>query len=228
MEGSNHLYHRGIAVNLDSRNQSWDWIINIHDGEPGLNDDYVLALVGYENVDQNVDHCTLPLSDRITYYPILFETIKLIAFPDSKNEMWYKYNDTGLYRFAKSGLIDTRLNSIIEVKDMLMILHNYNTGAVKTFDLSLQVGQYRIDRPLAVRPSIVIFSISFIIIIILVMSEVATQRRVRMAILKSRKNDEEFELKDSLLVETTNARGLQFVQNEEYEDEDEGSITEIK
>jgi len=226
MEGSNHLYHRGIAINLKNRTQSWPWIINIHDGEPGLNDDYVLTFVGYH--DQNSDRtCTLPAGDRKTDYPVLFETIKLIAFPDSKNEMWYNYNDTGLYRFAKSGLIDTRLNSIIEVKDMLVTVHNYESQSVKTYDLASQVAQYRVDRPLAVRPSIVIFSISFIIIIILVIAEVVTQRRERLAMLKTRQGDE-FQLKDLLMEQSRASETSRVLHEYEDKDEDDESIPEIK
>jgi len=161
----------------------------------------MLAMVMYENFDQESPRCTVQQGER-KIYPVLLESIKLVAFPDSKNEMWYKYNDTGLYRFSKSGLIDTRLNSIIEVRDMTVTLHNYITGEEKTIDIAFQVAQYRIDRPLAVRPSMVIFSISFVIVVVLVISEVLTQRRARLN-LKSTKKDDEFELNDSLLSEVT-------------------------
>jgi len=216
----------GIAVDTKNRNSTWNWIINIHDRQPGISDDYALVTVEYVE-----DHCLVPPNEHknITYYSVLFETIKLIAFPDSKNEMWYKYNDTGLFRFADSGLIDTRLNSIIEVKEMKVILHDYLTDNETILDLAEQVKIFRVDRPLAVRPSIVIFIISFIIIIILVVSEVATQRRNRMAMMKSRKNDE-LELKDSLLME-------QSINLDNYADEqqidldnyaDEVRVTEIR
>lgn len=45
-------------------------------------------------------------------FPIVYESIGLIAFPESPDRVWYTYSlERGFRKFAKSGLLDTRLQA---------------------------------------------------------------------------------------------------------------------
>eukprot|EP01125_Pyxidicula_operculata_P017202 TRINITY_DN6016_c0_g1_i1.p2 TRINITY_DN6016_c0_g1~~TRINITY_DN6016_c0_g1_i1.p2 ORF type:complete len:126 (-),score=2.31 TRINITY_DN6016_c0_g1_i1:211-588(-) len=107
---------------------------------------------------------------------MLIEPVSLVAFPEVAY-VWFVVNDSGLYPFAPNGFVDTRLQSVIEIKDLTVTIYSYSNFIVQTIDLTSQIESLRTGpEGVEVKPSLIVFCVIFLLVIILGALEICTQK----------------------------------------------------
>eukprot|EP01125_Pyxidicula_operculata_P017203 TRINITY_DN6016_c0_g1_i2.p1 TRINITY_DN6016_c0_g1~~TRINITY_DN6016_c0_g1_i2.p1 ORF type:complete len:333 (-),score=1.24 TRINITY_DN6016_c0_g1_i2:211-1209(-) len=173
IEGSNHEYRHSVAINTET-NMEWEWNLTIPHGEPLLNKFGISTVVC--NLEVDTYSCEIHDESTNTYYPMLIEPVSLVAFPEVAY-VWFVVNDSGLYPFAPNGFVDTRLQSVIEIKDLTVTIYSYSNFIVQTIDLTSQIESLRTGpEGVEVKPSLIVFCVIFLLVIILGALEICTQK----------------------------------------------------
>lgn len=145
---------------------------------------------------------TLRRSGVDVEYPVVMEALGLVAFPESPSTIWFTFDALSFAPFAQSAVVDTRREECAHSPgtlsrrsggvrghdhpqtllqdahchaDGLLYGHSFTERSNRRL-VAEEVERFHVKAPVAVAPSVILFGLSFTLVVVLVVAEVITRR----------------------------------------------------